>query len=139
MTLIRDIMTTGAQCIGENDSLGVAARQMSDLDVGSLPICGEDGNLKGMLTDRDIVVKAIARGLDPESTRAGVLAEGIPVYVPADADVEAALERMQEKRIRRLPVIENKRLVGIVSQADIARHLDARETGETVERISRDD
>ncbi|WP_329608081.1 CBS domain-containing protein [Microbacterium sp. KUDC0406] len=68
--LTKDIMTPGARCIGENDTLATAARLMADLEVGSLPICGEDGKLKGMLTDRDIVVKAIANGHDPDRTAA---------------------------------------------------------------------
>ncbi|WP_243229690.1 CBS domain-containing protein [Microbacterium sp. CIAB417] len=136
MTLVSDIMTPGARCIGENDSLHVAASVMAELDVGSLPICGEDSRLKGMLTDRDIVVKAVARGMDPETTRAGVLAEGKPVTVTATDDIAIALERMQEHQIRRLPVIDDHLLVGIVTQADIARSLPATDTGETVERIS---
>ncbi|UWF77250.1 MULTISPECIES: CBS domain-containing protein [Microbacterium] len=136
MTLTRDIMTPGARCIGENDSLTIAAQMMSDLDVGALPICGEDGRLKGMLTDRDIVVKAVAAGEDPDSIPAGRLAAGMPITVGADDDVETALQKMQEHQVRRLPVIEDHRLVGIISQADVARHLDAESTGETVERIS---
>ncbi|GAB3595454.1 CBS domain-containing protein [Microbacterium tumbae] len=136
MTLISDIMTPGARCIGENDSLQVAASLMSELDVGSLPICGEDSRLKGMLTDRDIVVKAIANGMDPDATPARALAAGRPVTVQASDDVAVALERMQEHRIRRLPVIEDHMLVGIVTQADVARSLPAADTGETVESIS---
>ncbi|WP_460796660.1 CBS domain-containing protein [Microbacterium sp. GXF0217] len=136
MTLVRDIMTPGARCIGENDSLHIAATVMAELDVGALPICGEDSRLKGMLTDRDIVVRAVANGMDPETTRAGVLAAGTPVTVAASDDVSVALARMQEYRIRRLPVIEDRLLVGIVSQADVARAMSAEATGETVERIS---
>lgn len=137
MTTTRDIMTPSPRCIGVNDSLRIAASVMADLDVGALPICGEDSKLKGMLTDRDIVVGAVAMGMDPETTPAGALAKGKPVTVGADDDVHVALERMQEHRIRRLPVIQDHRLVGIVSQADIARSLSAEETGETVESISR--
>lgn len=137
MTTTRDIMTPSPRCIGVNDSLRIAASVMADLDVGALPICGEDSKLKGMLTDRDIVVGAVAMGMDPETTPAGALAKGKPVTVGADDDVHVALERMQEYRIRRLPVIQDHRLVGIVSQADVARSLSAEETGETVESISR--
>lgn len=137
MTLVSDIMTPGARCIGENDSLHVAANVMSELDVGALPICGEDSRLHGMLTDRDIVVKAIAAGLDPESTPARALATGKPVTVQASDDVAVALDRMREHRIRRIPVIDDHLLVGIVSQADIARALPAEATGLTVESISR--
>jgi len=136
MTLVRDIMTPDARCIGENDSLRVAASVMTELDVGALPICGEDSRLKGMLTDRDIVVKAVAPGIDTECTRVGLFATGKPVTVSASDDVSVALERMQEHQIRRLPVIEDHQLVGIVSQADVARSLPAAATGETVESIS---
>lgn len=138
MTLTRDIMTSAPRCIGENDSLSIAASLMSELDIGSLPICGEDGKLKGMLTDRDIVLKAVAIGLDPETTPARDLAAGKPVTVDAADEVSVALERMREHQIRRLPVIESRRLVGIVSQADVARALSAEATGITVESISRE-
>ena len=81
MTTARDLMTPRPRCIGVNDSLRIAASVMADLDVGALPICGEDGKLKGMLTDRDIVVGAIALGMDPETTPASALAKGKPVTV----------------------------------------------------------
>lgn len=137
MTLTREIMTPNAQCIGENDALSIAAERMNELDVGALPICGEDGRLKGMLTDRDIVVKAVAVGLDPETTNAGRLANGKPVMADANSDIERVLALMKEHQIRRVPVTEDHRLVGIISQADIARHLEAATTGHTVEEISR--
>lgn len=137
MTLTRDIMTPAPRCIGENDSLSIAASLMSELDVGALPICGEDTKLKGMLTDRDIVVRAVAEGLDPESTPARALAQGKPVTVDAADDIQLALEKMREHQVRRLPVIEDRLLVGIISQADIARSLAPETTGETVESISR--
>lgn len=137
MTLTSDIMTAAPRCIGENDSLSIAAEVMSELNVGALPICGEDRKLKGMLTDRDIVVRAVAEGLDPESTPARALAAGKPITVEASDDVNVAMERMQEHQVRRLPVIDDHLLVGIVSQADIARKLSAEATGVTVESISR--
>ena len=137
MTITRDIMTTAPRCIGVNDSLSIAAAVMADLDVGALPICGEDSRLKGMLTDRDIVVRAIAQGMDPETTPSSALATGAPITVQADDDIAIAVERMQEHQVRRLPVIHERRLVGIVSQADIARTLSAATTGKTVEEISR--
>lgn len=137
MTLTRDIMTPAPRCIGENDSLSIAASLMSELNVGALPICGEDTKLKGMLTDRDIVVRAVADGLDPESTPSRALAQGKPVTVDAADDIRIALEKMQEHQIRRLPVIEDHMLVGIISQADIARSLAPEATGVTVESISR--
>jgi CBS domain-containing protein len=126
MTLARDLMTPDPQCVGENDSLVEAARLLRDLDVGALPICGEDGRLKGMLTDRDIVVKCLAEGGDPSSTTAGSLGDGKPITIGADDDVREALRVMQDAQVRRLPVI----------QADIARSLSSTETGETVAEIS---
>lgn len=136
MTTTRDIMTSAPRCIGENDSLSIAAAVMSELDVGALPICGEDRKLKGMLTDRDIVVRAIAEGLDPESTPARALATGKPITVQASDDITVALDKMRQHQIRRLPVIDDHLLVGIVSQADVARSLSAETTGTTVESIS---
>lgn len=137
MTLTRDIMTPSPRCIGENDSLSIAAALMAEIGVGALPICGEDRKLKGMLTDRDIVVKAVAEGLDPESTPSRALAVGKPVTVAASDDVNVALALMQAHQVRRLPVIEDHLLVGIVSQADVARALTPEITGTTVESISR--
>lgn len=136
MTTAREIMTSDVRCIGENETLTDAARLMAEMDVGALPICGEDQRLKGMLTDRDIVVKCIAQGGDPTQTRAGSLAEGKPVTIGADDDVREALTTMETHQVRRLPVIDGHDLVGMISQADIALSLSATETGETVEAIS---
>jgi CBS domain-containing protein len=136
MTLARDVMTPDPQCVGEKDSLMDAARLLRDLDVGALPICGEDGRLKGMLTDRDIVVKCLAEGGDPSSTVAGSLGDGKPITIGADDDIREALQVMQDSQVRRLPVIDGHDLVGIISQADIARSLSSTETGETVAEIS---
>jgi CBS domain-containing protein len=132
----RDVMTGGAECVGENDTLIDAAKRLAELDVGAMPICGEDNRLKGMLTDRDIVVKALARGKDPGDTRAGDLAEGKPVTIGADDSVEEALRTMKDHKVRRLPVIDGHELIGIVSQADLAKNIDEEEVGELVEAIS---
>jgi CBS domain-containing protein len=136
MATAREIMTGGTECIGENESLADAARKMSDLDVGALPICGEDNRLKGMLTDRDIVVKAIARGKAPDDVKAGELGEGKPVTIGADDSVEEALRTMTDHKVRRLPVIDGHDLVGVVSQADLATNLSDEKTGALVEAIS---
>ena len=136
MTVARDIMTPDPQCVKEDETLVDAARLMRDLDVGALPICGNDERLKGMLTDRDIVVKCIADGGDPSSVTAGSLGQGKPVTIGADDDIREALEVMQRHQVRRLPVIDGHDLVGIISQADIARELSATQTGETVAEIS---
>jgi CBS domain-containing protein len=136
MTKVREIMTSDAKCVGERQSLADAARMMRELDVGALPICGDDDRLKGMLTDRDIVVKCIAEGGDPTSTRAGDLAQGKPVTVGADDDVEIALEMMSKHAVRRLPVIDGHDLVGVVAQADVARNIDESRVGDLVASIS---
>ena len=137
MTTARDIMTADVRCIGENDTLADAARMMRDLDVGALPICGEDNRLKGMVTDRDIVVRCIADGGDPQSVKASELAKGKPVTVGADDPIEAVLDVMKQHHVRRVPVIDGHDLVGIVSQADVARHLEDGRVGAVVEAISR--
>ena len=136
MTTARDIMTGGAECIGENETLEEAAKKLADLDVGSMPICGEDDRLKGMLTDRDIVVKAIAQGKSLGETKAGELGDGKPVTIGADDSIEEALRTMTEHKVRRLPVIDGHDLIGIVSQADVATNLPEDKAGELVEAIS---
>ena len=138
MSTAREIMTPDVTCIGEKENLTDAARKMADLDVGSLPICGDDNRLKGMLTDRDIVVKALAQGKDPASTRAGELGQGDAktVTIGADDSIDEALRTMIDHKVRRLPVIDGKRMVGIISQADIATNVDEERVGELVEAIS---
>lgn len=123
MTTARDIMHVGAECIGEHETLAQAARRMRDLDVGALPVCGDDERLHGIITDRDIVLKCVAGGGDPETVTAGDLAQGKPFTISAGASAEQVLRVMEENRIRRLPVIDNHRLVGMISEADLARHL----------------
>jgi CBS domain-containing protein len=135
MTTARNIMHAGATCIGEHETLTTAAQHMRDLGVGALPICGDDDRLHGMLTDRDIIVKCLAAGLDPTTTTAGQLAQGNTYHVNADADVEEMLLVMEEHQVRRLPVIDNHRLVGIVTEADIARHLPEHAIAEFIKTI----
>jgi CBS domain-containing protein len=135
MTTARDIMHQGAQCIGENESLEQAARQMRDLDVGALPICGEDDRLHGIITDRDIVVKCLAEGGDPRNATAGELAQGKPVTVDADADISQVLDMMQRHQIKRLPVIDNHRLAGMISETDVANHLTDNQVAHFVEAV----
>jgi CBS domain-containing protein len=134
----RDVMTSPAECVGERDTIETAAKRLAELDVGSMPICGEDDRLKGMVTDRDIVVKVIAKGSDPSQVTAGDLAQGKPVTIGADDSAEEALSVMSEHRVRRLPVIDGHDLVGIVSQADLAKAMNEQSVGETVEAISQD-
>jgi CBS domain-containing protein len=134
----REVMSDDCTCIGEDDTVLDAAKRLAELDVGALPICGSDDRLKGMLTDRDIVVKVLAKGGDPGSTKAGELGQGDgkTVTVGADDPIDEALRTMIDHKVRRLPVIDGHRLVGIISQADIARNLDEERTGDLVEAIS---
>jgi CBS domain-containing protein len=137
MTTAREIMTSGAECANVGETLVDAARKMRDLDVGALPICGEDNRLKGMLTDRDIVVRCVAEGRDAGTVKVEELAEGKPVTIGADDSIEEALRTMSSHGVRRLPVIDGHDLVGMVSQADIARNLSADKIGDLVEAISK--
>jgi CBS domain-containing protein len=134
----RDVMSTDVTCVGANETLLDAAKRLAELDVGALPICGEDDRLKGMLTDRDIVVKALAQGKDPAQTKAEELGQGDSktVTIGADDPIDEALRTMIEHKVRRLPVIDGHDLVGIISQADIARNLEEDKVGDLVEAIS---
>ena len=132
---VREAMTKQVEVTSPTATLEQAAQQMKRTNVGALPVC-EGDRLVGMLTDRDIVVKCLAEGGDPATTTAGSLGEGKPVTIGADDDIREALQTMQDHQVRRLPVIDGHDLVGIISQADIARSLSSAETGETVEEIS---
>ncbi len=122
-------MTGGAECAKAEETLVDAARTMARLNVGALPICGADNRLKGMLTDRDIVVKVVAEGRDPQTVTVAELAQGKPVTIGADDPVDEALRTMADHRVRRLPVIDGHELIGVLSQADIAINLDADRAG----------
>lgn len=135
MTTARDIMHAGAECIGEDGTLQDAAQRMRDLDVGALPICGDDDRLQGIITDRDIVTKCVASGADPATVTASELAQGAPVSIDSMADVAQVLNLMEEHRIRRLPVIDSHRVIGMISEADLARHLPEQAVGQFVEAI----
>lgn len=137
MTTARDVMHRGARCVQSEETVADAARIMADEDVGSLPICGPDDKLKGVITDRDIVVKVIARGRTPESCSAGELAEGHCITIRDGEDAQTALDKMSQHQIRRLPVInDDKRLVGMVAVADLARTLPEKATGHLVAELS---
>ncbi len=134
----QDLMHEGCTCINADGSILDAARMMTDMGVGALPICGTDDRLIGMLTDRDIVVKCVAQGLDPVSTHARHLADGSIVYVFDDTPAAEVLSKMEEHLVRRVPVIDHdtKQLVGIISQGDIATHMGSVPAGELVNVIS---
>jgi CBS domain-containing protein len=136
MTTAREIMTPDAECARADETLVDAARRMRDLGVGALPVCGPDERLQGVVTDRDIVVKCIAEGGDPASTRVQELAQGAPVTIGADDDVDEALSTMVKYGVRRLPVIDGHELVGMVSQADVAREASPERAGELLAALS---
>jgi CBS domain-containing protein len=132
---IRDTMTADPRSITPGDPIVEAARLMRDEDIGSLPVTDE-GRLVGMLTDRDIAVRVIAEGMSPESTTVGEVFSREPVTVQPDEDLDAALHLMAQHQVRRLPVVEDDRLVGILAQADVALEEKEKKTGELVESIS---
>jgi len=133
----RDIMTPDCTCVGEDDTVLDAGKRLAELNVGAMPICGSDDRLKGMITDRDIVVKVLAQDKDPSSTRVGELAtQDEVVTIGADDPIDEALRTMTQHKVRRLPVIDEQRCVGIISQADIATHIDEEKVGDLVEAIS---
>ena len=132
----RDVMTQGVECAGENETVAEAAKKLADLGVGAMPICGEDDRLKGMLTDRDIVVEVIAQGKDPAAVNAGELGGEEVVTIGADDSVDEALSTLKDHKVRRLPVIDGHDLVGVVSLADLAQNVDEERLGDVVEAIS---
>jgi len=136
MTTARDLMSPDVTCIRTDQTLVEAARIMRDLDVGALPICGDDDRLHGMLTDRDIVVGCLADNGDPARTKAAEFAAEETVTIGADDSAEEVLRTMSDHQVRRLPVIDGRRLVGIISQADVARSMGEVEVGATVSDIS---
>jgi CBS domain-containing protein len=138
MTKVRDIMTGDAETAAPDETLAEAARKMRDLGVGALPICGEDKRLKGVITDRDITVRAVAEQADPTQVTVGSLCTTVEtVTIGADDSLDEALRRMTEAGVRRLPVIDGHDLVGMLSQADIARNCSDDDTAALVEAISR--
>lgn len=135
MATAREMMHSGAECIKSEETIDVAARRMRELDVGALPICGPDDRLVGILTDRDIVVKCIAEGKDPTTYTAMDLAQGTPRWVDANASDEEVLTAMTQYRVKRMPVIDGHRLVGMISESDLARHLSEDKVGHFVEAV----
>jgi CBS domain-containing protein len=136
-TTVREVMHEGCECINESETVLQAAKRMEQLDIGVLPICGNDERLKGMLTDRDIVVKVLAHEMDPAATPVSDFAQGTPVWISADASIEQALDLMREHAVKRLPVIdEDKQLCGIITEADIAISLSPAKTGRVVGAIA---
>jgi len=137
MTTAREIMTPDAAFAPENTTATDAARMMADDSIGAIPVCDADGRLSGVVTDRDLAVKIVAEGRDPDSVRLGELLDGREVVtIGADDTAEEAIRTMKDHAVRRLPVIDGNTLVGMVSQADIARALPNAAVGDLVGAIS---
>jgi CBS domain-containing protein len=136
MATAREFMHPDAECIDENGTLNTAARMMRDLHVGSLPICGADGQLRS-ITDRDLAVHRMAEDGARRTVTAGQLARGTPVCADADVDVCEVLMLMKQHAIRGLPVLDDDRLVGGISEADLATHLGEHEVAESPARSTR--
>ena len=136
MTTAREIMTPDASYCPEDATAAEAARKMAEEGVGALPICDTDGHLSGVVTDRDIAMKVVAQGLDPNTSLTDVIDRSEVVTIGADDSVEEAIRTMKDHAVRRLPVIDGRSLVGMVSQADIARAMPDAKIGDLVDAIS---
>jgi CBS domain-containing protein len=132
---VRDAMTGDPRSIGSSASVVEAAQVMREAHIGSLPITDDD-QLLGMITDRDITTRVVSEGADPKTTSVGDVCSRDVISIEADKDHEEAVALMARHQVRRLPVVENGKLVGIVAQADIARTENEKRTGELVEAIS---
>jgi len=132
---VRDVMTSNVRAAASTESLADAAQMMKEEDVGSLPVV-EDDRLIGILTDRDIIVRAVAERVDPQSISVGDVASRELVTVDPDQDLDEALSLMARHRVRRLPVVADGRLVGILAQADVAIEAKEKNAGEMLEEIS---
>ena len=135
MAQVRDLMTANPATLEPSSTVADAARVMASEDVGPVPIV-EGGRLAGIVTDRDLVVRVIAEGRDPSSTTIGEIASSDLVTVTPDTDTQEAARLMGQHQVRRLLVVEDGQLVGIVAQADVARAVDEEHTGEVVQQIS---
>jgi CBS domain-containing protein len=134
--LVREAMTANPRTVSLDASVVDAARIMEEEDVGSVPVVEADGILAGMITDRDIALRVVAAGKDPRSTTTGEIAtrQVSPAY--PDEPLDEALEQMAYRQVRRLPVIEDDRVVGILAQADVVHEVKEKKAGHLVEEIS---
>ncbi len=132
---VRELMTTAPVTVQPDATLGEVAVLMKQEDCGSIPVV-EDGRLVGIVTDRDIVIRGVAAGSDPKTQRVSTVMSADPVTIRPDDDLTDAEKVMADRQIRRLPVVENGKLVGIIVTAQIARAADKRKVGETIKEIS---
>ena len=133
----RDIMEKDVEFVSADDTVEQAAKKMKQTDTGALPICNDEKRLEGMITDRDIAVKVVAQGKDPKKTKVSEIADQPEVVtIGADDSIDEALKTMKNKKVRRLPVIDGREVVGIISQGDVATNLPEDKVGDLVEAIS---
>ena len=132
---VRELMTKQPTTVEPDATLGEVATLMKQEDCGSIPVV-EDGRLVGIVTDRDIVIRGVAAGSDPKTQRVSTVMSADPVTIRPDDDLADAEKVMADRQIRRLPVVENGKLVGIIVTAQIARAADKRKVGETIKEIS---
>ena len=131
---IREVMTKPVIRIGADETVEVAARTLAHYNIGALPVCGSDGRLQGLVTDRDLVTRCIAAGKNPGMTKVSQVMSGSVVGIPPDLETTDAAEIMGRRQIRRLPVLENEKLCGMVSLGDLTRA--EADTGEALSQIS---
>jgi CBS domain-containing protein len=132
---IRDVMSSNPCAIDADKPVAHAAKMMKDEDVGLAPVV-EGDRLVGTLTDRDIVLRVVAEGKDPQTVAVREVASTDPVTVDPEQGLDEALQLMASNQVRRLPVVEEGRLVGVLAQADVAREAKEEQTGRLVEEIS---
>lgn len=133
---VKDAMTTEVKVASPDQTLREAAQMMAECDSGALPV-GEDDRLVGMLTDRDITIRAVAKGLPPDTPIREVMSKEV-LYCFQDEDIEHVADNMGEQQVRRLPVLDrDKRLVGIVSLGDLATNAKPKTSGQAIAAISR--
>ena len=138
---VREIMTSDPACGSPSDSLEAIARLMVVNDCGSVPVCEGEGGAKrivGLVTDRDIVVRAVAAGRNPVGMKAEEVMSHPVAFVDPEADLETALTAMEENQVRRIPVVDNQgSLVGMLAQADVALNAAPAKSGELVQSVSK--
>lgn len=137
MKKARDIMTANPQVVTPTDSVSRAAEIMRDSDVGVVPVVEDQGSMRlaGVVTDRDIAIRVVAEGRKGDTSTRDVMSSGLATVGPDD-DLSHVLDLMKSEQVRRIPVVENDRLVGIIAQADVATQGNDSKTGEVVEKIS---
>jgi len=133
---IREVMTPGPETIQAGRPVAEAAKLMQAADAGMIPVMN-NGDLHGTVTDRDIALRLVAEGKDAQSTTVGEIATTDVITIEADRDLGEALQLMAKHQVRRLPVIESGKLIGVVAQADVAREGNEKDVGHTVEEISK--